>query len=92
MAPMLSTHGVPECARDPGNHRSRVIQQRPTHFRQLVDTAASSITTTMSQADVDQLARWRTLGARRSAEVLDIAPRVLASGRLSDSGELPASL
>lgn len=41
----------------------------------------------MSQADIDQLARWRTLGARNSEDVVRLAPGVLAAGGLGDTGE-----
>jgi hypothetical protein len=34
----------------------------------------------MSQADIDQLARWRVLGARNSEAVVTLAPKVLAAG------------
>ncbi|BEI81411.1 hypothetical protein CcaverHIS002_0205710 [Cutaneotrichosporon cavernicola] len=39
----------------------------------------------MSQADIDQLASWRTLGARNSQQVVDLAPKVLAAGGLGDA-------
>ncbi|CAK9786477.1 hypothetical protein CC85DRAFT_252968 [Cutaneotrichosporon oleaginosum] len=39
----------------------------------------------MSQADMDQLASWRTLGARNSQQVVNLAPKVLASGGLGDA-------
>ncbi|WOO79299.1 ER membrane protein complex subunit 2 [Vanrija pseudolonga] len=39
----------------------------------------------MSQADIDQLARWRTLGARNSEDVVRLAPGVLAAGGLGDT-------
>lgn len=38
-------------------------------------------------ADAELLARWRTLGARHSEEVLELGPRVLRSGGLGDQGE-----
>jgi hypothetical protein len=37
-------------------------------------------------SSMDKLARWRTLGARYSEEVLELAPRVLKSGGLGDQG------
>jgi hypothetical protein len=40
----------------------------------------------MSQADIDQLASWRTLGARNSQQVVKLAPKVLAAGGLGDAG------
>lgn len=40
----------------------------------------------MSQADIDQLASWRTLGARNSQQVVALAPKVLAAGGLGDAG------
>jgi hypothetical protein len=40
-------------------------------------------------SDVEQLATWRTIGARYSEQVLDLAPRVLKSGRLGEQGKLP---
>lgn len=36
--------------------------------------------------DAELLSRWRTLGARHSEEVLDLAPRVLKSGNLGEQG------
>ncbi|GMK54657.1 hypothetical protein CspeluHIS016_0112430 [Cutaneotrichosporon spelunceum] len=39
----------------------------------------------MSQADIDQLASWRTLGARNSQQVVALAPKVLAAGGLGDA-------
>lgn len=41
----------------------------------------------MSQADIDQLASWRTLGARNSQQVVKLAPKILAAGGLGDTGE-----
>jgi hypothetical protein len=41
----------------------------------------------MSTTDVERLASWRTLGARRSIEVVDLGPRVLKAGGLGDQGE-----
>ena len=43
---------------------------------------------TMSNGDVEQLARWRTLGARHSEEVVKLGRAVLESGRLGDQGVL----
>jgi hypothetical protein len=40
-------------------------------------------------SDAEQLATWRTIGARYSEQVLDLAPRVLKSGGLGEQGELP---
>lgn len=34
----------------------------------------------MSQSDRDLLSRWRQIGARHSAEVIEIAPKVLQAG------------
>ncbi|ORY31204.1 hypothetical protein BCR39DRAFT_526840 [Naematelia encephala] len=38
----------------------------------------------MSQADLEQLARWRAVGARRSEEVVELATRVLKSSKTGD--------
>jgi hypothetical protein len=38
--------------------------------------------------DAELLSRWRTLGARHSEEVLDLAPRVLKSGNLGEQGKV----
>ena len=43
---------------------------------------------TMRTSDLDQLARWRTLGARHSEDVVELGSRVLASGRLGAQGRL----
>jgi hypothetical protein len=40
-------------------------------------------------SDTEQLARWRTIGARYSEQVLDLAPKVLKSGGLGEQGKLP---
>jgi hypothetical protein len=40
-------------------------------------------------SDAEQLATWRTIGARYSEKVLDLAPRVLKSGGLGEQGTLP---
>jgi hypothetical protein len=40
-------------------------------------------------SDAEQLATWRTIGARYSEQVLDLAPRVLKSGGLGEQGKLP---
>ena len=40
----------------------------------------------MSTGDLEQLARWRTLGARYSEEVVQLGQAVLESGRLGDQG------
>ena len=40
----------------------------------------------MGLSDLEQLARWRNLGARHSEEVLELAPKVLASTRLGEQG------
>lgn len=37
--------------------------------------------------DAELLSRWRTLGARHSEEVLELAPRVLKSGNLGEQGQ-----
>ena len=42
-------------------------------------------------SDAEQLATWRTIGARYSEQVLDLAPRVLKSGGLGEQGKLPQS-
>jgi hypothetical protein len=40
-------------------------------------------------SDAEQLATWRTIGARYSEQVLDLAPKVLRSGGLGEQGKLP---
>lgn len=47
---------------------------------------ASSVNTARMPSDVEKLARWRTLGARYSEQVIDLAPRVLRSSGLGDQG------
>jgi len=42
----------------------------------------------MSQEDIDQLARWRVLGARNSEAVVALAPKVLAGGNVGENGKL----
>jgi hypothetical protein len=42
-------------------------------------------------SDAEQLATWRTIGARYSEQVLDLAPRVLKSGGLGEQGKLPGT-
>lgn len=42
----------------------------------------------MSQDDLQQLRRWRTLGARQSENVVRLAQRVLQAGGLGDEGRL----
>lgn len=37
--------------------------------------------------DAELLSNWRTLGARHSEKVLDLAPRVLKSGNLGEQGK-----
>jgi hypothetical protein len=39
-------------------------------------------------SDAEQLATWRTIGARYSEQVLNLAPRVLKSGGLGEQGKL----
>jgi len=39
-------------------------------------------------SDLEQLARWRTVGARHSQEVYDLGLKVLKSGGAGDQGEL----
>jgi len=45
----------------------------------------------MSASELEQLARWRTLGARHSEEVVKLGSAVLKSGRLGDQGEFAES-
>jgi hypothetical protein len=47
-----------------------------------------SIHTLEMVSDAEQLATWRTIGARYSEQVLDLAPRVLKSGGLGEQGKL----
>jgi ribosomal protein S16 len=37
-------------------------------------------------SDAERLANWRTIGARHSEQVLDLAPKVLQSGGLGEQG------
>lgn len=48
--------------------------------------SSGQLSARMSTADLEQLARWRTLGARHSEEVVELASSVLTSGRLGDQG------
>lgn len=40
----------------------------------------------MPKSDLEQLAEWRTLGARYSEETVHLAKRVLSSGNAGDQG------
>jgi hypothetical protein len=42
-------------------------------------------------SDAEQLANWRTIGARYSEQVLELAPKVLKSGGLGEQGKLARS-
>jgi hypothetical protein len=43
-------------------------------------------------SDAEQLASWRTIGARYSEQVLELAPKVLKSGGLGEQGKFSNSL
>lgn len=69
------TRGAPVPA--DGSNAYRALRSR----HQLIQPGAMS-------TDAERLSRWRTLGARHSEDVLELAPRVLRSSGLGDQGEL----
>ena len=45
----------------------------------------------MSRSDMDKLARWRTLGAKHSEDVIELAQKVLKTRGLGEDGECNGS-
>jgi len=53
----------------------------------IIDRILAHIHTIAMLSDAEILARWRTIGARNSERVLELAPKVLKSGGLGEQGK-----